>query len=315
MKHTQTDEKVRRSISLALEFMNASQALSGREIHEQFYTDLSEESFRKAFQRDRQMLEQCGFVITEAKTPQEGSWWNVDTAATFMDDVEVSPLEAGIITVAAQSLLSRSDILFSEDLRFALAKLHQAFAEELPGFSQQHLPESRTLKVLREAYLQQKALAVQYCNAEGTVSERLLELYGFFSLRNYLYLVAGEVTHDEVVSIKTYRSDRIVSVGKLYHSYQLPKDFTITAYKKLPFQIGAQQGEAVLWISKTNQELVALLRCHGYHAVQTAEDYLVQVPFSSSDDLVRWACDHDAVPLEPKDVRSAYCSLLECEVI
>ena len=72
MRLTHDDERARRICSLALDFMNARSPLPTSAIAHAHYPDLREDAFRKAFSRDRAMLERAPLMDEVAKSVSRG---------------------------------------------------------------------------------------------------------------------------------------------------------------------------------------------------------------------------------------------------
>ena len=59
MRLTKDDERARRICSLAIEFMNARAPIASSALAARYYPELSADSFRRAFSRDRALLAAC----------------------------------------------------------------------------------------------------------------------------------------------------------------------------------------------------------------------------------------------------------------
>ena len=94
MRVTRDDERARRVCSLALEFMSARAPVSSSDVARGFYADLSADSFRKAFARDRAVLAACGLSVVEVGRAEGEAAWGIDERRSYAEGVELSAGEA-----------------------------------------------------------------------------------------------------------------------------------------------------------------------------------------------------------------------------
>ena len=123
MELTRDDERARRICSLALDFMNATGPLSSSDIARTHYPELSSDSFRRAFSRDREMLAACGVVVRDRKGPSGESLWEADDERSFARGAELSPTDAAALEVSCRPLVEDPSFPLADSLRYALAKL------------------------------------------------------------------------------------------------------------------------------------------------------------------------------------------------
>ena len=314
MRLTKDDERARRICSLALEFMNAKAPLASSEVARAFYPGLAPDSFRRAFARDRAALAACGVIVVDKPAAGSESSWSVDERRSFAQGAELEPLEAAALDVACQPLLESSSFPLAEDLRLALAKLTRAFAEA-SVVSAKTQPESRAFQTLRSCLMGSRAAHVTYTNAQGVTAERTIAPYGFFELRGTRYLVAGRIDdHGGVVEggERTYRVDRFVSASPAPDvTVDVPRDFSIEDWRRLPFQLGPTQETARFEVPAERE--ADLRRAAGPHgSYQTnGEKTVWSVPASSLDDAASWAVAMGIRPLSPQPLVDAWKGVLE----
>lgn len=293
MEVSQSDARARRICSLALAFMNASGPLTTTEVAREFYPGLGTESARRAFARDREALAACGIHLKETDLGPRESEWSADGGLSFATGPELAPDEAAALAVACRPLVADPAFPMADELRFALAKLGRAFAEPLGRAEADCGETTPALKTLRNALLAKHAVRVTYVDAAGRASERVLLPYGFFALRDVLYLVA--VRDDDagaaVDAPRTYRVDRVRAATELAGtSFEVPADFCVDDYRRLPFQLGEKTCDGVFEAADGSRQS---------HEV------------SSVADAASWAVAQGLTPLEPPELADAWRDLLE----
>lgn len=313
MRLTRDDERARRICSLAIGFMNAKAPVPSSDVARDFYPDLAPDSFRRAFLRDREALAACGVVIEERGSDGGESLWGADEGC-FARGAELGALEAAALEVACQPLLGDPGFSMADELRLALAKLTRAFAEAgVVASPPRHEPRSFT--VLRSCLLAGHAASISYTDAHGVSSERLIAPYGLFELRGVRYLVAariGEGGAPEESSERTYRLDRVSSAEERRTvSFEVPADFCVDDWRRLPFQMGDPTITARFEIPRGREQ--DLRRAAGVHGTfELGDDVLVwEVPASSEAAAASWAVAQGIRPLAPEGLVSAWEHVLE----
>lgn len=313
MRLTRDDERARRICSLALEFMNAESPVPSSTIARAFYPDLSPDSFRRAFLRDREALAACGVVIDELPQSGSESLWSLDESQ-LAGGAELEPIEAAALDVACAPLLGDPAFPLSGELRMALAKLTRAFAEAsvVPAGSGD---ESRAFLTLRSCLMAGHAALVTYTDAVGNVSERTIAPYCLFELRGSRYLVAGRLgPNGEAVEggTRTYRVDRVGSAKELPAiSFEVTQDFSVDDWRRLPFQIGKTVAEATFEVPAAREgDLRRASMGHG-SLVSQGEKYLWTVDASDLGVAASWAVAQGIRPVSPEGLVSAWRDVLE----
>ena len=96
--------------------------LHSSEVYAAVYSDLSTDSALRTFSRDRAVLKQLGFVITEIKTGKEKSFYLSDS--NFFDSsYDLSPEDANQLLVICSAVLTDTTFVYQEELRNALSKI------------------------------------------------------------------------------------------------------------------------------------------------------------------------------------------------
>ena len=314
MRITKDDERARRVCSLALAFMNAGAPIPSSDVAREFYPDLSADSFRRAFSRDREVLAACGVIVAELPSAGGESSWAVDEASTYPEGAEVGAADAAALELACQPLIEDPSFPLADDLRFSLAKLTRAFADASPLRAVER-GDSRALPPLREALARGRAASISYRDARGAESQRIIAPYGFFGLRGELYLVAGRLRDDGSVvegGTRTYRVDRVLRAGVLEGvAASVPDDFSVEDWRRLPFQMGESAERCLLEVPEGRLEDVRQAAGGRGRLFPRDGRMLWEVDASSLDDAASWAVAEGLVPLDPPGLVTAWRSLLE----
>ena len=315
MELTRDDERARRICSLALDFMNATGPLSSSDIARTHYPELSSDSFRRAFSRDREMLAACGVVVRDRKGPSGESLWEADDERSFARGAELSPTDAAALEVSCRPLVEDPSFPLADSLRYALAKLARTFSESLAAGRFGGGGSSRELVALRRCLTESTLARVSYVDARGEASERVIAPYAFFGLRGALYLVAARATEKgevEAGSERTYRVDRFARVEPVpASSYEIPRDFSVEDFRRLPFQMGPSVAEAVFVVPGEHEE--ALRRKAGAQGsfLKRGDATLWKVPVSDVSAAASWAISAGIVPREPAELVGSWRGILK----
>ena len=293
--------------------MNARAPIASSEVARGFYPELSADSFRRSFARDRDVLAACGVVVTERGRVGGEAAWGIDGRASLAEGVELAPREAQTLEIACQGLLSDPTFPLGADLRLALAKLTRAFAEAPVIDTGPQRAPSRPLAALGRAIVEHRGAAVTYTNAQGTTSRRALAPYGLFGLRGVVYLVAETLEQGRGTGeVRTYRLDRFDDASVLEDvACEVPDDFSVLDWRRLPFQLGDAPREARFEVPHERE--AALRDEAGAQGELSLEgDRLVwSVGVCDLDVAASWAVAQGIRPLSPAGLVKAWERVLE----
>lgn len=312
---SETDLQARRLLELALAFTNAHGPISSEELNRLYYPGVSKESFRKVFLRDRKKLALCGLIIHRINKQPDDALWQVDAEHSYAQPNFLTTDEALALDIACAPLASDPSLPYADDLRLALSKIDRTFDQDnVSRVSPKVKSRSHILSTAERCCTLRHAVIASYKRNDGSLVERRICIYGFFSLRNNTYAVAVSITTDGSVlpnSIRTYRLDRFVKMKEDERiSYVIPSDFCIEDYEVLPFQLGPTLYDAMFVVDKTDvPRLRSLTRGRGTLA-QVAHQFEWTVPVSDEMDAAAWAIDAGIRPLSPSSLVSAWKSLL-----
>ncbi len=305
------DLRAARVLTLAVKFFGTTKAIPSSTIAAELYPRLEEGSFMRQFLRDRELLASLGIVIREVESGDGKVAWQVDDRSSYVQDAGLSDRDARMLYTLCYNMAFDQSFPYRDELRIALAKISQMYRGNTFALSDATSSmEHKTLAKLISCMGEHHAVAVTYTDAQGSTSERTLALMGSFGMRNHSYFVASRV--DKAGSLvpdtfRTYRLDRFVKVRELPKiSYQIPQDFSIDDYKRLPFQIGNAIGTARLLVgSSPTTEVQHALSLQGtLHEHDNQQVW--EVPYSSPDALVAWALAYELEPLSPQELSEAW---------
>lgn len=284
-----------------------------------YYPDLDEQAFFKKFQRDRKMLSTCGVAVVESGRNASGALWAIDAQATFAHPQELTRQDAAFIDVACMPLANDPAFPYRDELTLALAKINRRYnAVVTRRDATGGKPWDSTLAELLDALQARHPIDVRYQPKDAAEKDYCLALYGSFGFREQTYFVACEYDRDSravASSPRTFRLDRFRKVRAIAsRTYEVPQDFCIGDFVRLPFQMG----EVTLCASfsplgaagHTGDPCapgVSELAARGY----AMEDGLVQgVPVSNAQVAATWSIDAAVAPVEPESLVQAYRSIL-----
>lgn len=309
------DEEARRLLSLAVEFMNARDGLRSSYLRETIYAGKSQDTYRKTFSRDRATLAVCGIVVKRERTREGDFLWRVDEHASYAHGAELDTRDALALDIACLPLLDDPTFPYRDDLRIALAKIDRAFVDAGAPLRAAPARDDRVLSAVRTCLASSHAARICYRDAAGNHSERVVAPYGLFGLRGELYLVgprlddAGQVVED---SMRTYRVSRMEKVQELHDvAYEVPADFCVADYRKLPFQLGPTRFVATFEVpAKAVAELPSVSLGRG-QVQRDGNKVLWLVDVSDTSGAASWAVAQGLVPVGPGELVDAWKSVLE----
>lgn len=286
-----TDEVVaRRILSLAISLTNARRPRTTGELRRDFYPDLADGAFRKAFRRDRERLGVAGIVLKEAGKRDKETCWEIDEEASFVIEDALTPDDALALDFLLLPVASDPTFPFARDLRHALAKIDRGF----DGTSTATLPpEARTrnnfLTRIEDCLARRCACRITYERADGSSTTRIVAPYGLFSLNEETYLVAARVDEEgNHEHPHTYNLARVHTMRELPRTtYAIPVDFSVDDFRRLPFQLGETRFVATFEDPTTRTQRVEEVADAGAAAAWAIAEGLVPVSPASLHDLWR----------------------------
>ena len=281
--------------------------LPSAEIYTAIYSDLSTDSALRTFSRDRAVLKQLGFAITEVKTGKEKSFYLSDS--NFFDSsYDLSPEDANQLLVICSAVLTYTTFVYQEKLRNALSKIVGNFyssdsgkpdSKKLSASSQ-----SKVFPVLYESLSSKQLVNITYTNSQDLVKQKDLGVLDFFVSQGLLYFVAQDFSSStEAASIKTFRVDRVLDAAILKNEFfSIPEEFDSKDYNLLDFQLGLQAGTLTAFVPKN---ILAAFEhfSQGQGDVEPLSNgALWTVAYAHEDAALSWILAHGLIPRSPESL-------------
>ena len=281
--------------------------LPSAEIYTAIYSDLSTDSALRTFSRDRTVLKQLGFAITEVKTGKEKSFYLSDS--NFFDSsYDLSPEDANQLLVICSAILTDATFVYQEKLRNALSKIVGNFYSSDSGKpDSQKLStssQSKVFPVLYESLSSKQLVNITYTNSQDLVKQKHLGVLDFFVSQGLLYFVAQDFSSGtESASIKTFRVDRVLDAAILKNeSFSIPEEFDSKDYKPLDFQLGLQADTLTAFVPKN---ILAAFEhfSQGQGDVELLSNgALWTVTYAHEDTALSWILAHGLIPRSPESL-------------
>ena len=281
--------------------------LPSAEIYAAIYSDLSTDSALRTFSRDRTVLKQLGFAITEVKTGKEKSFYLSDSNF-FNSSYDLSPEDANQLLVICSAILTDTTFVYQEKLRNALSKIVGNFyssdsgkpdSKKLSASSQ-----SKVFPVLYESLSSKQLVNVTYTNSQDQIKQKHLGVLDFFVSQGLLYFVGQDFSSGtESASIKTFRVDRVLDAAILKNeSFSIPEEFDSKDYKLLDFQLGLQADTLTAFVPKN---ILAAFEhfSQGQGDVELLSNgALWTVTYAHEDTALSWILAHGLIPRSPESL-------------
>lgn len=281
--------------------------LPSTEIFTAIYSDLSTDSALRTFSRDRAVLKQLGFAISEVKTGKEKSFYL--SGSNFFDPTyDLNPEDANQLLVICGAILTDTTFVYQEELRNSLSKLVGNFyssdsdkvdSQKLNAFSQ-----SKVFPVLYESLSLKQLVKVTYANSQDQIKQKHLGVLNFFVTQGLLYFVAQDFSSNiKTTPIKTFRVDRVLDAAILKdESFSVPKNFDSKDYELLDFQLGLQAGTLTAFIPKNTLAAFEHFSQGQGDVELLSNGALWTVAFAHEDIALTWILAHGLIPRSPESL-------------
>lgn len=304
-----------RLATLALLFMNTHHPVATEYILKTLYLQTEDpnpkeiDTAKRTFNRDRKRLASCGIHILSVTLSNGTSAYQVDERSSFADSGALSARDAFILDMACQPLLSDPSFPYVSDLRLALAKVDRSFKAS-SALSSQRLFEgnaqqsslSKAGATVRTSYLSLHACHIVYRDSQNNTSERDIAPFGLFGLRNSIYVVAAAVENEQVniEKMRTFNISRILKAKELPTiSFQIPVDFNLQDYVRLPFQIGSTCSEGIFFVPDQFESDLRQIVGRAGTLIRNEKGLFLTTLISNEEDAARWGIAWNLIPVEP----------------
>ena len=243
------DETAQRILNLMFIFNTASRPLSTDEIisdSDLGYGSPNSASDKKKFHRDREKLEERGFLIKnvqmEGANENEEGLWALDREATFAVTGAISADDADTLCAAIDTCVIASTPALTVPLRHIRDKIAACGHLERRSNDVDVANASPAQEAVWSAFAARKALTFMYVNARGEEKKRGVDIYGLFTQRGTSYFCGLDSSSGEV---RTFRTDRIAKAWNPTKSYTIPDDFNVDEHIFLPFDFSEHDPQDV----------------------------------------------------------------------
>ena len=309
---SEDDKSARRVLSVAIAFVNAPRPLSTTEVRRDLYSELGDEAFRKAFARDRERLATAGLVLRKGPRVDNEATWETDEESSFARESLLTRQDALTLDLLLLPLASDPSFPYAHDLRMALSKIDRSF----DGSSTICIPTSARqrdshLTSAEECLARRQVIHMTYERADGTVTDRDVAPYGIFSLNGNSYLVAARLVAGTPQDPHTYNLSRVRKLQVVKRkTYEVPDDFDVRDFIRLPFQIGPVTTTAAFVIpADVLREVRPRVMGHGTWS-RHGEDARFVTDCADIAVAAAWAVAEGVIPVSPDALVDAWRELL-----
>ncbi|MGH2700796.1 MAG: helix-turn-helix transcriptional regulator [Actinomycetota bacterium] len=301
--------RIERLINLIIALLETSRPLRAEDIRERVagYTQENYESFRRAFERDKDELRAMGIPIEMRQRSAFDGYtegYVIPKERYYLPDLDLKPDEVAALRIATDAVRGAEGEAASGFMKISVdsAGVPVDGPQVAWGDDLRH----PVLAVIYEAQLERRSITFEYENAAGERAARSLEPYGLVNRRGHWYVVGNDADRD---AVRSFRISRILGeVTMTEGSYQIPAGFDAQAHLPAePYEIGEQPTEAVVrfdasmawWVDQNLQNAPRRAAPDG------GSD--VTLPVGNVDALVSWALGFGpaAEILEPPEARAA----------
>jgi len=307
--------RIERLINLIIALLETTRPLSAEEINRRVggYGQDNYESFRRAFERDKDELRAMGIPIEVRKIDaldEHSDGYFIDKDRYYLPDLNLEPDELAALRLARDAVTNgrseadRGLLKISVDSRAAPVDGPQvAWGDDI---------RQPALGSIYEAQLERKPISFEYQRASGERSQRNLEPYGLVNRRGHWYVVGNDIDR---AGVRAFRISRIQGdVTVLDGDYDIPAGFDAQAHLSAEaYEIGEQHADAVVRFEEAlawwvEQNLAAAPR------TRNADGSVdVTLPVGNLDALVSWVIGFGSSVelIAPSEARDAIVAHLQ----
>lgn len=237
-------DAIERLVNLALVLASAREPVSTERVRAEvtgYPENQDDAAFERMFERDKEHLREAGLVIES--TPDGLN--RLDSHATFVTEVSLSPADTAVIRTIAAALLGDPTYPYAEDLRCAVAKVATLNAAHAPAVSlladEEPAEQGARVVDISAAATARKRISFSYVNSAGEERTREVEPYGLFVREGRWYVVGRDTALDEVRVFAVPRISALtVNAAKPKSpDFTRPAEFDVATFIGLPFQYGS----------------------------------------------------------------------------
>jgi len=188
-----------RLLRLAAFLVARGEPVTREEIYRAFPGDYAgkPEAREKKFTRDKRDLNRLGIPVVFVEDMGEAGAYLVDPTSATLPRLEFAPDEGAVLWTAGWAALRAGDHPLRDDLEVALRKLAvgakglppKAATLETGGIVLERAQVREWLATIAEALERRKRVHLSYRKADGTLTERLVDVHGYAWRRGYWIFV------------------------------------------------------------------------------------------------------------------------------
>ncbi|MGH2776523.1 MAG: helix-turn-helix transcriptional regulator [Actinomycetota bacterium] len=282
--------RIERLINLIIALLETTRPLSAEEINRRVagYGHENYESFRRAFERDKDELRSMGIPIEVRKIDaldEHSDGYIIDKDRYYLPDLELAPDELAALRLARDAVTGgrneadRGLLKISVDSRAAPVDGPQvAWGDDI---------RQPALSSIYEAQLEHTPISFEYQGASGERARRSLEPYGLVNRRGHWYVVGNDMDRSD---IRAFRISRIHGkVSALDGGYDIPASFDAQSHLSAEaYAIGDQSSDALVRFDESLAWWVEQNLSSAARAKNADGSVDVTLPVGNLDALVSW---------------------------
>jgi predicted DNA-binding transcriptional regulator YafY len=233
-----------RLLKLATWLSNHGEPVTRQQVYEAFPDDYAgkDEAREKKWTRDKQDLRKLGIPVQFLEEEGREGAYLVEATSCTLPRLDFAPDEASVVWMAGLAALRTHDHPLADDLETALRKLVVG-AKGLPPKAtllegEWSVPEPAALRkwlgTLADAIERRKRVKVAYRKSDGTVTQRLVDVYGYAWRRGH-WIFAGHCHMRDAVRmfyLERVQSLAIAPAQAKKADYAIPADFDIRSWSR-----------------------------------------------------------------------------------
>ena len=240
--------RIERLINLIIALLETRRPLTAEEIRTRVagYEQAQYESFRRAFERDKEELRAMGIPIEVRKQnplDEHSDGYLIPKDRYYLPELDLEADEIAALRIAAEAVRGAQS---EAEAGFMKISVDTAAAPvDGPQVAWGDDVGEPILGAIYEAQLERRPIRFSYRTAAGQESTRTLEPYGLVNRRGHWYVIGNDLGRGATRSFRVSRFGGSVEI--LEGTYDIPAGFD--ALQRLPaepFEIGEEHGEATV---------------------------------------------------------------------
>jgi len=233
-----------RLLRLAAFLVARGEPVTREDVYQAFPRDYAgkAEAREKKFTRDKRDLNRLGIPVVFVEEMGEAGAYLVDPTSATLPRLEFAPDEAAVLWTAGWAALRTGDHPLRDDLEVALRKLAvgakglppRAATLETGGVAVERAQVREWLATVAEALERRKRVRLSYCKADGTLTERLVDVHGYAWRRGY-WIFVGHCHLRQATRLfflERVRSLKLAPARSKGPDYDVPGDFDIRTWSR-----------------------------------------------------------------------------------